>query len=484
MLGTHLDPRMRAARLAGILHLVGATTMLVTAPFIAIPDAPAFFVTVVYAVASAAVIMLLDWTRWRPWATVLPLVNGTLIIGLLIGAWAGVMDHYLLFYALCAVYAGLTQPPGTALKLAPFTFSTAALALAGAQTREHAVDILGAVVLYKVVGEVVGSAVAKQDSVHRDAQKLLHAVSSLHEERSETGAADLVAELAQTLLSPDVAITMVASQPGSSIYVNRGQRGLDDALGSLIVDSAGNSGVGLSMREDRAIFVADAQMSPLLARSVVARLGLASVLFVPVPGEGGYLGCVVVGWHTRQDALDDFGEQVVHLLSQQAGTLLERLRNEGRLQVQARTDALTGLGNRRAFLDALDRLRPGGAVLFVDLDHFKTVNDTLGHAAGDEVLRDFATALKRSVRDGDCIARYGGEEFAVVLPSAASVDMSAAAQVVVQRLRAAWQGPCTFSVGIATHRLGDAPSTTLARADQAVYTAKANGRNTLVLAAS
>jgi diguanylate cyclase (GGDEF)-like protein len=473
---------MRAGRLAGILHLVGVATMLATAPFIHIPDATAFFASAGVATLAAAVILLVDWTRLPAWATVLPLVDGTLIIGLLIGGWAGVLHHYLLFYALCALYVGLTQPPGTATKLAPLTFTTAGAALLGAQTAEHAVDVFGAVVLYKVVGEVLATAMAKQEAAHRDAQALLDAVSSLHEERSESRAADLVAELAQTLLRPDVAVTMVASAPGSPLYVNRGQRGVDDPLGTLVVDSTGMSGVGLAMRENRAIFVADAPMSPLLARSVVAKLGLQTVLFVPVPGEGGYLGCVVVGWHQRHEALDPFGEQVVALLSKQAGTLLERLRDQGRLQVQARTDALTGLGNRRAFLEALDRLRPGGAVLFLDLDHFKALNDTLGHAAGDDVLRRFAAALKASVRDGDCAARYGGEEFAVVLPSAASVDMSAAAQVVVSRLRSRWDGPCTFSVGIATHRIGDNPSTTLARADEAVYAAKANGRNTLVLA--
>jgi diguanylate cyclase (GGDEF)-like protein len=121
-------------------------------------------------------------------------------------------------------------------------------------------------------------------------------------------------------------------------------------------------------------------------------------------------------------------------------------------------------------------------VVFVDLDHFKRLNDTQGHAAGDRVLVDFARTLRASVRDGDCAARYGGEEFALVLPGAASVDMTAAAQTVVQRLLERWTGPVTFSVGIATHRPGDAPATTLARADDAVYQAKARGRATVVLA--
>jgi len=316
----------------------------------------------------------------------------------------------------------------------------------------------------------------------QSATRLFDAVTSLHGMTTEVDAADAVAGLAHTLLAPDSAIVMIATRPGSSMYVNRGQRGLDAPLGSLVVDTSARSGIGLAQREGQAIFVSDANHSPLLAHAVIARFGFHSVLFIPVPGEGGYLACIVVGWKTPKHALDPFSEQVVSLLSDQAGTLLERLRNVGVLRLQARTDALTGLSNRRSFLDALDRLRPGGAVVFIDLDHFKQLNDTQGHQAGDDVLAHFAEALKASVRDGDCAARYGGEEFAIVLPSAASVDMSGAAEALVNRLRARWHGPVTFSVGIAVHRTGDSPSTTLARADAAVYEAKAAGRNTLVFA--
>ena len=150
------------------------------------------------------------------------------------------------------------------------------------------------------------------------------------------------------------------------------------------------------------------------------------------------------------------------LLPDQAGRMVERLRRVGELREEARTDPLTGLCNRRAFLEALDR--------------------SLGHQAGVDVLVAFA-ALQASVRDGDCAARYGGEEFALVLPSATSADMDTAANVVISRLRSLWDGPVTFSVGIAVRRLGDSPSTTLARADEAVYAAKAAGRNTQVVAA-
>ena len=478
-----VDSRLAAGRLAAVLFFLAGVTLLGTVGFLpAAVDRSAILAITFVVFLTVAVLLLLPWARLPRWATVVPHVWGQVLIGGALGAWAGATSHYLLFWALAALYVGVTQPPRSSLWLAPVTLGSAAVALLGAEPASSAVGVVGAAVLSVVVGEVLSVTTHRSATATRSTQALLHAVTALHEAGSEESAADLVAELAQSLLSPDAALVMVASARGSSVYVNRGQRGLSDPLGSLVVDATARSGLGLCMSEGRAIFVGDAEMSPLLARTVIARLGFASVLFIPVPGEGGYLGCIVVGWRTRRTALDDFSQQVVSLLSHQAGALLERLRSVGRLELQASTDALTGLANRRVFLEALDRLRPGGAIVFLDLDHFKRLNDSQGHAAGDAVLVGFARALRSCVRDGDCAARYGGEEFALVLPSAASVDMTPAAQVVVQRLRERWDGPVTFSAGIATHRQGDAPSTTLARADAAVYEAKARGRSAVVVA--
>ena len=480
--GQALDPRHRAARLAAILYTLGALTLLASDDFLpAAVDEQAVLGVAALALVSTVPVVLLPWRRFAAWSTVLPLVWGVGLITL-IGAWAGGLSHFVLFYGLASLYVGLTQNRGSWRWVGPLNLLSVTLALLGNEPGASTVDLVGAASLSVVIGEVLAGAVQRTQETSKGTASLLEAVTSLQGMTTEKDAADALADLAHALLTPDAAIVMVSTKPGSPLYVNRGQRGVEAPLGSLVVDVSGRSGIGLALKEGRAIFVSDADRSPLLAQAVIAKLGFQSVLFIPVPGEGGYLGCVVAGWTSPKLALDPFSEQVVSLLSDQAGNLLERLRNVGVLQQQARTDALTGLANRRAFLDALDRLRPGGAVVFLDLDHFKRLNDTHGHQAGDEVLLSFAKALRASVRDGDCAARYGGEEFAVVLPSAASADMSGAAEVVVHRLKANWAGPVTFSVGIAIHRLGDAPSTTLARADAAVYEAKANGRDTLVFA--
>ena len=161
------------------------------------------------------------------------------------------------------------------------------------------------------------------------------------------------------------------------------------------------------------------------------------------------------------------------------------------LRHHATTDHLTGLWNRRIILEQLDHelnrvRRDHGSVSvgMVDIDHFKMVNDTWGHAAGDAVLRATADMLKAEVREYDGVGRYGGEEFLLVLPGC-DVDQSPnVAERVRQRVAAtpivvgADAIPVSVSIGLATTGTsGFNASTLLAAADEALYRAKAGGRN-------
>jgi two-component system, cell cycle response regulator len=174
----------------------------------------------------------------------------------------------------------------------------------------------------------------------------------------------------------------------------------------------------------------------------------------------------------------------------------ERLRDSVQTSIElAITDALTGLHNRR-YLEthiaglveqALSRDQPL-AVLVLDIDHFKLVNDTHGHDAGDEVLREFALRVRKAIRGIDLACRYGGEEFVVVMPE---TDL-AAATAVAERLRRRiasepfpiQQGAqgidVTISIGIAALGGNDDAASVIKRADQALYRAKHNGRNRVV----
>ena len=160
------------------------------------------------------------------------------------------------------------------------------------------------------------------------------------------------------------------------------------------------------------------------------------------------------------------------------------------------TDVLTGLHNRRYMTSQLQsmvaRANHGGdtiAALILDLDHFKQINDSFGHDAGDEVLREFAVRLATNVRAVDLPCRLGGEEFVVIMPGTSLEDAERIAQrirrdVSREPFRAKGMGEglmVTVSVGVAASVPGDTPETLLKRADQGVYEAKAKGRDQVVI---
>jgi diguanylate cyclase (GGDEF)-like protein len=164
--------------------------------------------------------------------------------------------------------------------------------------------------------------------------------------------------------------------------------------------------------------------------------------------------------------------------------------NQRALTLQATTDALTGLANRSTFHDRLDaalrapqRRNGNQAVLYIDVDDFKDVNDSLGHGAGDHVLRLIATRISDAVRPGDLVARVGGDEFAVLLEGIVEIDD---AMAVAQRmLRSVTDGvtmgshtsTVSASVGVSMRRPDSTVDSLMHEADVAMYAAKANGKN-------
>ena len=165
------------------------------------------------------------------------------------------------------------------------------------------------------------------------------------------------------------------------------------------------------------------------------------------------------------------------LLAQAIGTAWRRAERQARLL--AETDPLTGISNRRIFLTRLlalsDDEDAAYAVLMLDLDDFKRLNDEHGHLHGDAVLVDVAQALAKSVRDGDAVARYGGEEFIVAMPGA-GLDEAVA---LAERLRRtiADTTPTTISVGCAARLPGERAESVVRRADEMLLAVKRNGKN-------
>lgn len=243
----------------------------------------------------------------------------------------------------------------------------------------------------------------------------------------------------------------------------------------------------------------DASMSAGLARYFNARSGAApasQLLVIPVCAQGALIALLVMGERAAEQpwAGPDF-EGIRLLLTRLTPVLSTCLLAERalRLEAVAATDPLTRLPNHRALLETgtreIERARRFGrhvSVVFFDGDHFKSVNDTHGHAVGDAVLRELADRARAALRAGDTIGRYGGEEFAVILPETDGVG----AGEVAERIRASVAAsplagalveggiPVTVSLGLASYP-GDAGTIgeVLDQADQAMYWAKRLGRN-------
>jgi len=172
------------------------------------------------------------------------------------------------------------------------------------------------------------------------------------------------------------------------------------------------------------------------------------------------------------------------VVTRMAGLLRQVQVQAVQLRNLARVDELTGLPNRRAWFGelplALERARRDGrptSVAILDLDHFKKFNDTYGHPAGDQLLRGAANGWVTKLRTVDTLGRYGGEEFVALLPAADGTE----AATVIDRLREATPSGQTFSCGVATWDGQESVEDLIARADKALYAAKAGGRNRTVV---
>ena len=232
-------------------------------------------------------------------------------------------------------------------------------------------------------------------------------------------------------------------------------------------------------------------VGPVL-REVLTGLQLERVLVVPLVAGDELHGVATANWSTGTGRTQD-ADQLLRLQSvgDQAATALQNARLLATVRHQALHDDLTGLPNRVLFADRLEQALASGndtAVLFCDLDRFKQVNDQLGHAAGDELLRQVAQRLVQAVPDGAVLGRLSGDEFAVLLMG--DTDAEAAARALVDRFEQPFrlegrEFRVTTSVGVARADRGDLRADALLRAsDTAMYAAKQQGRNQISVAAS
>ena len=222
-----------------------------------------------------------------------------------------------------------------------------------------------------------------------------------------------------------------------------------------------------------------------------------SLLAVPLRARGRTLGALLLTG--ARGTFDASSRRVLEILANQAAATIQLIKDKEQQRQLAVRDGLTGLYNRRAFGELLsasianeDRRASGSlGLVLLDLDHFKKLNDTYGHPAGDAALRSLARLLDQHLRKGDQAARYGGEEFVVILPGSDAERTVGAAERLrsaLEKHRFVFEGariPLSASLGVAVWP-ADArdPEPLLSAADRALYAAKQAGRNRVVAAAS
>jgi diguanylate cyclase (GGDEF)-like protein/PAS domain S-box-containing protein len=240
--------------------------------------------------------------------------------------------------------------------------------------------------------------------------------------------------------------------------------------------------VAVLLRGARETLGADA--AELLEGDAAQRRSDAAGLVVdrPVVREDAALGLLRVTWPEGVEHVGEDKRLVVELLAADLGAALERRRLQERLRDLARTDPLTGLANRRLWDERLETELARAArhdrplcVAAIDLDRFKSYNDTYGHQAGDALLRDATAAWRGVLRGSDLLSRLGGDEFAVLLPDC---DLDCAEGIVgrLQDVTPGGEAGVGASAGIVRWAAGESAANAVARADAALYAAKADGR--------
>lgn len=249
-----------------------------------------------------------------------------------------------------------------------------------------------------------------------------------------------------------------------------------------------DSGVcGVLLRSREPLILSDYRLRTPVRSRFMELTGSRSLLATPLTMKGEMNGAVFLA-HRKPHYFSYENYKLLSVLSIHLGLALSNARLHEEVRRLSITDNLTGMYNRRYLDEIVQRrlLKDGaGALLLIDIDHFKQVNDTFGHQAGDAVLVQVSEIVSGSIRDSDIAARWGGDELAVYFPK---LDMNLAVRVaerIRKRVKGETRPPVTVSCGLAEWKTGEGPDTVdtlFSRADAALYDAKKAGRNRIALA--
>jgi diguanylate cyclase len=434
------------------------------------------------ALVTVAAAALAPWSRLPLGLVVVLAMACDLVIGLLRHASGGTNSGYAPLAVLPALWVGLVLGRRS---IAVITASTAATLLgptiAFGAPLYPAAGLRGSILVSVVAWIVSAGAYVLMNAQRRQtaladarARQLDRLVATQQAIATSDVGADAVAEtvVAEALRLTGADAAVLELPEGDDIVYHAAAGTAAAHLGMRLPRDTAISGLALAART--ALVCSDSETDRRVDRDACRRVGARSMVVVPLVHADTALGVLKV-YSDTVAAFDDEHVQVLSLLANMIGTALVRAQLIARLSEQAGTDELTGLPNRRAWREhlalALARSRRSGrplSVVVLDLDGFKRVNDTRGHAAGDRLLRETTSAWSAALRDPDVLGRLGGDEFGVILEGA---DADAAASVVA-RLERSLGERCRASAGAATWTPDEDADGLLARADTAMYAHK------------
>ena len=327
--------------------------------------------------------------------------------------------------------------------------------------------------------------VEQQLEVRRDLYDLSEVLLSTLDQRVVF---ERITEMLKTLVGYDTMdIRLVDEEAGELVAIYARDANADEMMNFRIPIDQGVT--GWVVRHNQAQLVNDMNADPRVVQVPGTPAGEPQAsMVVPLQVMGrvsGVLSLDRLGGRT----FNEFELELARLFANQAAIAIQNARSYKEMELQAISDGLTGIHNYRHFQESLaaevsraDRYGEVFCLLMMDLDHFKSVNDTVGHQRGDEVLRAVAAVLRRCSRESDYLARYGGEEFTVILPRTALTEACAVAQRICDQVREIDAGAAgvrvSMSIGVAAFpESARDKDDLLGAADAALMRAKALGRD-------
>jgi diguanylate cyclase (GGDEF)-like protein len=409
------------------------------------------------------------------------------IIAVLRQSQGGSTSGYAPLAILPVIWVGLTRGPRSVATMTVCTFAMFAVPIVVVGAPMYPQTSWRGVVLWTIVAAAVGvgarRVVSELRLLAQQQQDRAAALNRLVAAQTAISTADhdaeavmtAVAREARALLGSDAAC--VEMLDGDHIVCTAGAGTATDWIGLRL--PAADSITGECFRTGQLLMCADTEVDSRVAREACRAVGARSMVVVPLIHAEQVKG-VLIAWSTTADRFTDYEAQLLSSLGNASGAALDRADLITKLTEYAVTDELTGLPNRRAWTAHLEqavakstRRHEPLSVALIDLDGFKEINDTQGHAAGDQLLVAVAKAWSHAVRPTDVLGRLGGDEFAAVLECA---DESVA-RAIVDRLNEVMPPPHRASIGLAVWDGTESSAALLARADEQMYERKAATRS-------